>query len=289
VQAAIARAQRKLPENMTTPPFYRRSNPADQPILIIAMNSPTVPLAVLDQYGQTMSQRISMVKGVAEVQVQGTQKYAVRIQLDPVAMNALGVGADEVAKAVDDQNVNEPMGSLTGPYRSVTLKADGQLLEAAKYRNIIVAVHEGQPVRLADVAKVIDSVENNKDAAWFFTSKTVAQSIFLAVLKQPGQNTVEVADAVKAVLPAFQAKLPASVHLQVLTDSSIPIQASVNDVKATLLLTLALVIMVIFIFVRNLSATVIPSLALPMSLIGAFAVMYLLGYSLDNKIGRAHV
>ena len=282
VQAAIARAQPKLPKNMNTPPFYRRSNPADQPILTIALNSPTVPLAVLDQYGQTMTQRISMVKGVAEVQVRGTQKYAVRIQLDPVAMNALGVGPDDVAKAVDDQNVNEPMGSLTGPYRSVTLKADGQLLEAAKYRDIIVAVHDGQPVRLADVAQVIDSVENTKDAAWFFTSNTTAQSIFLAVLKQPGQNTVDVVNAVSAVLPDFQAKLPAAVHLQVLLDSSTAIQASVADVKFTLLLTLALVVMVIFLFVRNLSATVIPSLALPMSVVGTFSVMYLLHYSLDN-------
>ena len=282
VQAAIARAQRKLPDNMTTPPFYRRSNPAEQPILIIAMNSPTVPLAVLDQYGQTMSQRISMVSGVAEVQIQGTQKYAVRIQLDPVAMNALGICADEVAKAVDAQNVNEPMGSLTGNYRSMTLKADGQLLEASKYRNIIVAMHENQPVRLSDVAHIIDSVENDKDAAWFFTPKTAAQSIFLAVLKQPGENTMAVADAVKAVLPSFQAKLPAAVRLQVLTDLSVPIRASVGDVKTTLLLTLALVIMVIFIFVRNLSATVIPSLALPMSLVGTFAVMYMLHYSLDN-------
>jgi HAE1 family hydrophobic/amphiphilic exporter-1 len=282
VQAAIARAQHNLPANMTEPPSYRRSNPADQPVLIVALNSPTVPLAVLDQYGQTMSQRISMVNGVAEAQVHGTQKYAVRVQVDPVAMKGCGVSVDDVAKAIDEQNVNQPLGVLTGPYRSMTLLADGQLAVASKYRSAIVAIHNGQPVRLADVANVIDSVENTKDAAWFFTPKTTAQSIFLYVMKQPGQNTVEVANAVKALLPAFQAKLPAAVHLQVLTDASTTVQASVSDVKFTLLLTLVLVVLVIFMFIRNLSATIIPSLALPMSLIGTFAAMYLLGYSLDN-------
>ena len=282
VQAAIARAQRRLPEAMTAPPFYRRSNPADQPILLIALNSPTVPLALLDQYGQTMSQRFSMVKGVAEVQLKGTQKYAVRVQLDPVAMNALGLSFDEVAKAVDDQNVNEPLGGLTGPWRALTLKADGQLTEAKEFTRIVVAVRNGQPIRLGDVAKVIDSVENDKDAAWYFTPTTTARTIFLAVMKQPGQNTVDVADAVKAVLPSFQEKLPAAVHMEILSDSSAPIRASVEDVKFTLLLTLALVVLVIFLFIRNLSATIIPSLALPMSLIGTFIVMSVLGYNLDN-------
>ncbi len=282
VQAALARAQRKLPSNMTTPPSYRRSNPASQPILLIALNSPTVPLAVLDQYGQTMCQRLSTIDGVAEVQVRGTQKYAVRIQLDPVAMNGCGIAVDDVAKAVAEQNVNQPLGSLTGPYRSMTLMADGQLSMADQYRSVIVAVRNGAPVRLADVANVLDSVENDKNTAWFFTSKTAAQSIFLAVMKQPGQNTMKVADAVKAVLPSFEAKLPAAVHMQVMIDSSQAVQASFTDVKATLLLTLVLVVMVIFIFVRNLSATVIPSLALPMSLVGTFGVMYLLGYSLNN-------
>ena len=282
VQAAIARAQRKLPNDMPSPPFYRRSNPASQPILVIALNSPTAPLALLDQYGQTMSQRISTIDGVAEVQVRGTQKYAVRIQVDPVAMNGCGVALEEVAKAVDEQNVNQPLGSLTGPSRSMTLMADGQLSEASKYRSVIVAVRNGAPVRLGDVANVIDSVENDEDTAWFFTPKTSAQSIFLAVMKQPGQNTVKVADAVKSVLPVFQDKLPAAVHMQVLIDSSTAVEASFTDVKFTLFLTLVLVVMVIFLFVRNLSATVIPSLALPMSLIGTFGVMYLLDYSLDN-------
>jgi hydrophobic/amphiphilic exporter-1 (mainly G- bacteria), HAE1 family len=282
VQAAIARATPKLPDNMKSPPFYRRSNPADQPVLNIALYSPTIPLAQLDQYGQTMSQRISMVNGVAEVQLRGSQKYAVRIQLDPAAMNACGIAMDDVAKAVGEQNVNQPLGSLSGPNRSMTLMANGQLAEASHYGAVVVAVRNGQPVRLADIAKLVDSVENTQDSAWFFTAKTKAQSISLSVLKQPGQNTVQVAEAVKAVLPSFQAKLPAAVHLRILTDASNAIQASVSDVKTTLLLTLVLVVLVIFLFIRNLSATVIPSLALPMSLIGTFAVMYLLGYSLDN-------
>lgn len=282
VQAAITRAQPKLPDNMKSPPFYRRSNPTAQPVLNITMNSPTVPLAQLDQYGQNLSQLISMVNGVAEVQVRGSQKYAVRIQLDPAAMNACGIAMEDVAKAVNDQNVNQPLGALTGSDRSMTLMADGQLSEAGKYGAVILAVRNGRPVRLADVAKVIDSVENTQDTAWYFTSRTASQSIYLSVLKQPGQNTVQVAEAVKAVLPAMQAKLPAAVHLQILSDSSAPIQASFKDVQFTLLLTLVLVVMVIFLFIRNFSATLIPSLALPMSLIGTFAVMYLLGYSLDN-------
>ena len=282
VQAAIARATPKLPDNMKSPPFYRRSNPADQPVLNIALYSPTVPMAQLDQYGQTMSQRISMVSGVAEVQVRGSQKYAVRIQLDPVAMNACGIAAEDVAKAVGEQNVNQSLGALTSSSRSMTLMADGQLAEASRYGAVIVAVRNGKPVRLVDIAKVVDSVENTQDSAWFFTAKTKAQSISLSVLKQPGQNTVQVAEAVQAVLPSFQEKLPAAVHLRVLTDSSTHIQSSVTDVKFTLLLTLVLVVLVIFLFIRNLPATVIPSLALPMSLIGTFAVMHLLGYSLDN-------
>ena len=221
VQAAIARAQRNLPNNLTTPPFYRRSNPADQPVLTLALHSPTLPLAQLDQYGHTLSQRISMINGVAEVTLRGTQKYAVRIELDPLAMNACGISTEDVATAVGDQNVNQPLGLLTGPDRAVTLMANGQLDEASQYGAVLLAVRNGRPIRLADVAKVIDSVENTRDAAWFYTARTRAQAISLAVLKQPGQNTVQVAEAVKALLPAFQAKLPASAHLQVLTDASL--------------------------------------------------------------------
>lgn len=282
VQAALTRAQPKLPDTMTSPPFYRRSNPAAQPVLNITLNSPTVPVAQLDRYGQNLSQQISMINGVAEVQVRGSQNYAVRIQLDPAAMNACGIAMEDVRKAVGDQNVNQPLGSLTGSDRALTLMADGQLSEASRYGAVVLAVRDGRPVRLADVAQVIDSVENTRDSAWYFTSKGASQSIYLSVMKQPGQNTVEVAKAVRDVLPAIQAKLPAAVHLQILSDASEPIRASFNDVQFTLLLTLVLVVLVIFLFIRNLSATVIPSLALPMSVIGTFAVMYLLGYSLDN-------
>ncbi len=282
VQSAIARAQRRLPDGMPDPPSYRKSNPAMAPIMFISLNSPTVPLAKLDEYGQTITQRISMIDGVAQVQLFGSQKYAVRVQLDPVALNALGLSVDEVAKAIDDQNVNRPLGSLTGPHRAITLMANGQLTVASQFRSLIVATRNGQPVRLDDIATVKDSVANDKDAAWFMTSTTTARSIFLAVMKQPGSNTVQVADAVRAVLPSFEEKLPAAVSMRILRDSGEPIRASVNDVKFTLVLTLVLVVMVIFLFIRNLSATIIPSLALPMSLVGTFAVMYLLGYSLDN-------
>jgi HAE1 family hydrophobic/amphiphilic exporter-1 len=282
VQAALTRAQPRLPDAMTSPPFYRRSNPAAQPVLNITLNSPTVPLAQLDRYGQNLSQQISMVNGVAEVQVRGSQKYAVRIQLDPLALNACGIAMEDVRKAVGDQNVNQPLGALTGADRALTLTTDGQLSEAVRYGAVILAVRNGRPVRLADVAEIIDSVENTRDSAWYFTAKGAAQSIYLSVMKQPGQNTVEVARAVRAVLPAMQAKLPAAVHLQVLSDASAPIQASFHDVQFTLLLTLVLVVLVIFLFIRNLSATIIPSLALPMSLVGTFGVMYLLGYSLNN-------
>jgi len=282
VQAAIARAARRLPDGMPSPPSYRKSNPADQPILFLTLTSPTLPLAVLDEYGQTISQRISMVDGVAQVAMWGSQKYAVRVQIDPIALNALGIGADEIADAINAQNVNQPLGSLTGPHRTVTLLANGQLTVASEYRSLVVAVRNGQPVRLEDVANAVDGVENDKDAAWFMTRDTKARAIFLAVLKQPGTNTVDVADAVRAVLPSFQDKLPAAVAMQILRDGSAPIRASAHDVQFTLLLTLVLVVMVIFLFIRNVSATIIPSLALPMSLVGTFGIMYLLKYSLDN-------
>ena len=282
VQSAISRAQRNLPDGMPSPPSFRKSNPADFPILIISLNSPTLTLPLLDQYGQTMTQRISMIEGVAQVRLFGSQKYAVRVRLDPLAMNALDVSTEEVAKAIDEQNVNQPLGSLSGEYRSITLMADGQLDDAEKFEQVIVGMRNGKPIRLTDVAKVEESVENDQDAAWFFTRESSARSIFLAIMKQPGTNTVAVAEAVRKVLPSFQEKLPGTVKMIVLRDGSLPIKASIEDVQLTLILTLALVVLVIFLFIRNISATIIPSLALPMSLIGAFGVMYILNYSLDN-------
>jgi HAE1 family hydrophobic/amphiphilic exporter-1 len=279
VQAAIASTQRQLPPGMPSPPSYRKVNPADQPILYIAITSPTLPLYELDEYAETMlAQQISMIKGVAQVQVNGAQEYAVRIQLDPNALASRGIGIDEVENAVDGANVNMPTGTLDGATRSYTIQATGQLQNAEAYKPIIVAYRNGRPVRLEELGKVLDSVRNDKTAAWFVGQR----GMVVSVQRQPGSNTVEVANAVKAILPAFREKLPASVDMQVLFDRSEGIRASVRDVKATLFIAIALVILVIFAFLRNTSATVIPSLALPLSLIGTFVVMWRLGFTLDN-------
>ncbi len=279
VQAAIARASTQLPQDMPYPPTYQKVNPADQPILYLALTSPTLPLYDLDEYGETMiAQRISTVSGVAQVQVYGAQKYAVRIQLDPRALATRGIGIDEVSKAVQAANVNLPSGILYGPQKAYTLMAQGQLTRAIAYRPLVVAYRNGMPVRLDQLGSVYDSVENNKTAAWYVDHRGVV----LAIQRQPGTNTVEVVNLVKKLLPKFESQLPASVSLDVLFDRSVSIHDSVNDVKLTLLVTLVLVVLVIFMFLRNLSATVIPSLAMPMSIVGTFAVMHLLGYSLDN-------
>ena len=279
VQAAIAAAARQLPPNMPAPPSYNKVNPADSPVIFLALSSETMPLNQLDEYAETMmAQRISTVQGVAQVQVYGSQKYAVRIQLDPREIATRGIGIDEVATAIRNSNVNLPTGVLNGPYTAYTVQANGQLFKAADYRLIPVAWRNGAPVRLQDIGRVLDDVENNQTAAWFRGKP----ALVLAVQKQPGTNAVEVSDRVRSLLPNFRRELPASVDLQIHRDRADSIRASVNDVKLTLMLTLFLVIMVIFLFLRNISATLIPSLALPMSIIGTFAVMYLCGYSLDN-------
>ena len=282
VQTAISLAARRLPDAMPSPPSFRKTNPAADPIIYVALSSPTLPLSTLDRYGQTMSERLSMVNGVAQVTLRGTQKYAVRIQLDPRALEGFDLDADQVARAVSSQNANKPMGRLIGPDRILTLEANGELEEAAPYREVVVAVREGRPIRLSEVARVTDSVEDDQSGAWFFTTDSRAQTIILAVEKQPGMNTIEVADAVRDLLPEMAASLPASIRLAVLRDASVAIRASVADIQFTLLLTLGLVVLVIFLFIRNLRATVIPSLSLPMSVIGTFAVMAALGYSLNN-------
>ena len=282
VQAAVARALRRLPD-MPTPPSYQKVNPADQPILYVALTSPTLPLSALDEYGETlMAQRISMIDGVAQVQVYGAQKYAVRIQVNPQAMAARGIGIDEVADAVVGGNVNLPTGTLYGPKQAYSILANGQLMQAHDYGPLIVAYRNGSPVRLEEIARIYDSVENDKVAAWYCTRASQQRSIILAILRQPGRNTLEVADAVKAILPSLRAQMPAAASLNVFLDRSLPIRASFEDAQFTLLLTLILVVLVIFLFLRNISATVIPSLALPMSIIGTFMVMYVLDYSLDN-------
>ncbi|HXI01912.1 MAG TPA: efflux RND transporter permease subunit, partial [Candidatus Saccharimonadales bacterium] len=283
VQAAISKVVSQLPPDMPSPPTYQKVNPADQPILYVALTSPTLPLWTLDEYGETtMAQRISTVSGVAQVLVYGSQKYAVRAQVDPRTLASLGIGIDEVRQAIQAGNVNLPTGTLFGAHKAITVEASGQLTEAAAYKPLIVAYRNGSPVRLGDLGRVIDSVENDKTAAWFVDAEAEQRSVVLAVQRQPGTNTVAVASAVRELLPVFRRDLPASVTMHVLFDRSVSIRESVRDVKFTMLLTLALVILVIFLFLRNVSATVIPSLALPMSIVGTFAVMYWLGYSLEN-------
>ncbi len=278
VQAAIAKTLRQLPQGML-PPSYNKSNPADSPILFLALSSSTLSLSALDEYAETfLAQRISTVSGVAQVQVMGAQKYAVRVQLDPQALQARGLGIDEVAAAVDAGNPNLPTGILWGPHRAYTVLADGQISSAPEFRSLIVSYRNGAPVRLQDVARVLDDVQDNRNASWFDGNR----SIVLTVQRQPGTNTVAVADGVKQLLARLGPQLPASVRVQTLYDRSQSIRQSVNDVKLTLFITLCLVVMVIFLFLRNVSATAIPSLALPLSIVGTFAVMYLLDYSLDN-------
>ncbi|HVP44463.1 MAG TPA: efflux RND transporter permease subunit [Terriglobales bacterium] len=283
VQSMISKAAKDLPQDMPAPPSYQKVNPADQPVLYLALYSPTLPLSQVDEYAETMmAQRISMVSGVAQVQVYGSQKYAVRVQLDPRAMAIRQIGIDEVNQAVQRANVNLPTGILYGHKQAFTVQANGQLTDAAGYKPLIVTYRNGSPVRLQDIGDVADSVENDKIRGMFYLNKKGERSVVLAIQRQPGTNTVEVVDNIKTLLPKFRQQMPASVFLEVLYDRSVSIRDSVHDVKFTLMLTIALVIMVIFLFLRNVSATVIPSLALPMSIVGTFAAMYLFGYSLDN-------
>ena len=283
VQTAITQAARLLPQGMPTPPTFTKVNPADQPIIYLAITSQTLPLWTLDEYAETrIAQRISMVSGVAQVQVLGAQKYAVHAQLDPHLLASRQIGINEVQTALSGWNVNLPTGSIIGPQRAFTLQATGQLMSAAQYRPLIVAYRNGSPVRLEELGNVIDSVEDDKTASWFYTKLGTQRAIILGVQRQPGTNTIAVTDAVKNLLPTFRSEIPASVKMDILYDRSDTIRESYKDVQFTMLLTLGLVVMVIFLFLRNVSATVIPALALPFSIIGTFAIMYLLHYSLDN-------
>ena len=283
VQAAITQAAKLLPTGMPTPPTFTKVNPADQPILYLALTSPTMPMWTLDEYAETrIAQRISMISGVAQVQVLGAQKYAVHVQMDPSLLAAKQIGINEVENALKGWNVNLPTGTIVGPQRAFTLEASGQLMSAEQYRSLVVAYRQGSPVRLEELGQVIDSVEDDKTASWFYKDGKKQRSIILAIQRQPGTNTVEVTDSIKRLLPLFQAELPPAVKMDILYDRSDTIRESYNDVQFTMILTLGLVVMVIFLFLRNLSATVIPSLALPFSIIGTFSVMYLLDYSLDN-------
>jgi hydrophobic/amphiphilic exporter-1 (mainly G- bacteria), HAE1 family len=279
VQSAISQASRSLPPNMPTPPSYNKVNPADQPVLYLTLRSKTMPLWQVDEYAQNMLiQRIAMVSGVAQVQVFGTQRYSVRVQADPDRLASKGISLDEVREALTRNNVNLPAGALYGEQRQFTVQANSQLTSAAQFRPMIIAVRNGNPVRLEHVADVIDSVQNDKSVFWF----NGEPALVLAIQKQPGTNTIAVVDAIKAQIPAIQAQMPAGIELAVNFDRSKTIRDSVADVKFTLLLTIGLVILVIFLFLRNLSATMIPSAAVPLSLIGTFAAMSLLGFTIDN-------
>jgi HAE1 family hydrophobic/amphiphilic exporter-1 len=279
VQIAIARVLRQLPPDMPAPPSFQKVNPAEGAILILTLTSATLPLADINEFAETnVAQRISMVKGVAQVNLFGAQKRAIRIDVNPLALAARDLSFDDLATAIQRANVNRPVGTLYSGERSLSVKADGQLLSAAEFEPVIVSYKNGNAVRLNEVAHVFEGVENDRTASWLNDTRTV----YLAINRQPGSNTVATVDGVLALMPQIQASLPASLSLGIRSDRSQAVRESVHDIKITLWLTVALVILVIFLFLRNISATIIPSLALPASIIGTFAVMSLLGYSLDN-------
>ncbi len=279
VQSAISQAQRDLPADLTSPPSYRKVNPADFPVLLLAAYSETLPLTKVNEYAETLvSQRLSTVSGVAQVDVYGEQKFAVRVELDPRQLATRGLALDTIEQSIRGGNSNVATGELDAGVKSRTIKTNGQLTTAGQYRKLIVAYRGGLPVRLEEVAHVSDGVENDKNLSWY--NKT--RGIVLAVQRQPGANTVQLIDQIRTLLPIFQKQLPAGVHLEILQDRSITIRESLHDVQFTLALAIVLVVLVIFLFLRNLRATLIPSVAIPLSIIGTFAVMYLLGFSMNN-------
>lgn len=279
VQAAIAQASKSLPSDMSSSPSYRKVNPAAAPILYLALSSPTLPLSTVDKYAETiLAQRISMVDGVAQVSVYGSQKYAVRAQLNPDLLASYGIGLDTVANAIEQNNVNLPTGSLQGQQQSFLVQTEGQLKNAAAFRPLIVTYRNGAAVRLEDLGQVIDSVENTNAASWYNNQR----AIVLAIQRQPGTNTIAVVNGIKQLLPVFEKQLPADIKLNTVYDRSQSIRASVNDVQLTLMLSAVLVIIVIYLFLQNLSATFIPSITLPLSIVGTFAFMQLFDFSLDN-------
>jgi hydrophobic/amphiphilic exporter-1 (mainly G- bacteria), HAE1 family len=296
VQSAISAVQRRLPQDMPAPPSFRKSNPADSPVMLLALTSETLPLSEVNEYAETLlAQRISTVDGVSQVQVMGSQKYAVRVRLDPLALASRGIGIDEARAALNSNNVNLPSGTIDGANKAVTLLATGQLKSADGFRKIIVSYRNGAAVRLEDVASVIDSVENDKSASWFLNRSTTrleygsgppvdteTRSIILFVQRQPGTNTIKVVDGIKALLPSFRSQLPAQISLDIYSDRSTAIRESVHDVKFTLVLAICLVVLVIFMFLRTLWATIIPSVAMPIAIIGTFGVMYFFDFSIDN-------
>ena len=279
VQTALAVAQRRLPVEMTTPPFFRKVNPGDFPVLYVSMRSDTMPLSAVDDYAETvLAPQISQLPGIAQVLVFGAQKFAVRVQVDPVAAAARNISLDDIRSVVAKANSSAPVGTLQGEQQAVTLLATGAMNHAADYRDVVVAYRNGAPVKLNEVARVIDSVENDKIATWF----NDARAIVLAIQRQPDANTVEVVDLVRNKLPAMRAQIPPAINMAPLFDRSISIRAAVHDVQETLAIAISLVIMVIFLFLRKVSATIIPALAVPVSLIGTCAAMYAFGFSINN-------
>lgn len=279
VQASLSVATRRMPKEMTTPPAFRKQNPADDPVLLIALSSSTLPLSQVNEYAETViAQRLSTITGVSEVQIFGTQKYAVRVQVNPEALASRNVPIEEVQQALTAAASTTPIGSLNGTSQTMVLQTAGEPRRAADFRNLIVAYRNGAPVRLSDVATVADAVQNDKIASWY----NGVRSITLGVKRQPTANTVDVVDRVRELLPVFRQQVPPAINIDILNDRSVSIRDSIADVEFTFILTVVLVVLTIFLFLRKLSATIIPSLALPMSIIGTFGGMYLFGFSLNN-------
>ena len=279
VQAALLRAQRRLPIEMTVPPSYRKINPADTPVLIVRMSSPSISLSEMNAYAENlMAPNLSTISGVSQVSVYGAKRYAVRVSVKPDALGNRNITMDEVAAAINKANTNSPVGTLDGPRQLITIYANPQLVKAEEFANLIIAQRNGYPIYLKDVADVQESYEDVKT----FASAKGERSIAIGINRQPNANTVEVVDSIKRLLPSLKAQMPDSIQLTLINDRSLSIIESIHDVNITLLFTIALVILVIFLFLKHVSATVIPSISLPISLIGAFFVFYFLGYSLDN-------
>src|SRR5580765_7314943 len=283
VQTALSAVMPLLPAGMPNPPTFRKQNPADQDIMQLSLTSSSLSMSVLDDYAETvLAPRISMVSGVSQVQVNGAQKYAVRVQVDPDKLLGQQIGINEVDQALQNWNVNLPTGQLFGAHQTFNLKAGGQLNDAAQFKSIVLAYRQGRPVRLEQVATVLDSVENTRSAAWFYTRDGGRRAINMGVQRQPGINIIEVTDAVRAILPGLEAQLPPSAHLQIRQDRSKSIRKAFADIQWTMLITLLLVVGVIYVFLHNGSATLIPGLALPFSILGTFSVMKLLNFSMNN-------
>ena len=279
VQAAINASGTYLPRDLPNPPIYSKTNPADAPILTLALTSDTLPLAKVEDFADTrFAQKIAQLPGVGLVSISGGQKPAVRVQVNPTALSSYGLTVEDVRAAIAAANVNQAKGSFDGPRELYAIAANDQLLSSDQYRPLVIAYRDGAPVRLSDVATVVDGAENVKQAAWM----NLVPAVILNIQRQPGANIIAVVDRIKTLLPQLRASLPSAVKVTILTDRTTTIRASVRDVEMELMLTIALVVMVIFLFLRTLAATVIPSVAVPLSLLGTFGVMYLLGYSLNN-------